>query len=591
MNKNLTLLACLLLAISLWAIEPARTVNLYTTAPAESNGFTDQDEWVKDGHKIHQIATPRIDLYLPSDCRKACPVLLSIPGGGYKYVSSGNEGVDVATFFCPRGIAVAVLKYRLPNGHENIPLADACRAMEMLRDSAEAWNLKADKIGVMGFSAGGHLTASLCTKYTSEKARPDYGILVYPVICADSTIWHKGSFLQLLGENPSPEQFAAWSIDQHVTNQTPPCLVVACEDDKTVPVENSIRMYEALRQQQVETELVLVPEGKHGWGFSRQFPKRDLVDAAITQFIYAQLGVNKNAEIVCVFNDDIRQEESSKEGYDRSEQIRQDLLNPNLNRVMVASHRADWRGFPENSLAAIESAIQIGVDIVELDLQLTADNQLIIMHDKTLNRTTTGKGKIAELTLDSIRQFTLKNGCSIQTNHPIPTLREVLELCKGRVMINLDKADRYFDQVVPLLEETGTSRQIIMKGRKPADEVRQLYGKYLDEVIYMPVLDMDSAKSLEQFKAHLKSQPCAFELCFRADDQYVKQAAEWAKGKSLIWINTLWDTLCGGHEDDKALMESPDAHYGYLINTLGAHIIQTDRPAFLIDYLQKNNLW
>lgn len=275
----------------------------------------------------------------------------------------------------------------------------------------------------------------------------------------------------------------------------------------------------------------------------------------------------------------------------RSEQIRQDLLNPNLKRVMVASHRADWRGFPENSLAAIESAIQIGVDIVELDLQETADGELIIMHDETLNRTTTGRGRIDELTLDSIRHFKLKNGVSIRTNHPIPTLREVLVLCKGRVLINLDKADRYFDKVVPLLEETGTTRQIIMKGRKSADEVRELYGRYLDDVIYMPIVDMNDAESVQQLAAHLEAHPCAFELCFRDDDQYMLQASQMAKGQSLIWVNTLWDTLCGGHEDDKAYMESPDDHYGYLINKLGVHIIQTDRPAFLIDYLQKNNLW
>lgn len=272
----------------------------------------------------------------------------------------------------------------------------------------------------------------------------------------------------------------------------------------------------------------------------------------------------------------------------RSEQIRQDLLNPNLKRVMVASHRADWRGFPENSLAAIESAIEIGVDIVELDLQETADGELIIMHDETINRTTTGKGKIAEMTLDSIRHFKLKNGVNIKTNHPIPTLLEVLELCQGRVLINLDKADRYFDKVVPLLEQTGTTRQIIMKGRKNADEVRQLYGQYLDDVIYMPIVDMNDEASVQLFSDHLASQPCAFELCFRSDDQFVKQASQMAKGKSLIWVNTLWDTLCGGHEDDKALLDSPDAHYGYLIDSLGVRIIQTDRPAFLIDYLHKH---
>ncbi|MBQ7996228.1 MAG: glycerophosphodiester phosphodiesterase family protein [Paludibacteraceae bacterium] len=272
----------------------------------------------------------------------------------------------------------------------------------------------------------------------------------------------------------------------------------------------------------------------------------------------------------------------------RSEQIRADLLNPQSKRVLVASHRADWRGWPENSLPAIESAINMGVDIVELDLQCTADSQLIIMHDSKIDRTTTGKGRVGELTLDSIRTFRLKNGVNIKTRHEIPTLRDALLLCKGRVLVNLDKADRYFDLVVPILQETGTTRQIIMKGRKSADEVRALYGQYLDEVIYMPIVDMNDSASVETFSAHLASTPCAFELCWRDDNAYVRQASSLAEGKALLWVNCLWDTLCGGHEDDEA-MRNPDAHYGYLIDSLGFRIIQTDRPEYLINYLQSKH--
>ncbi len=279
---------------------------------------------------------------------------------------------------------------------------------------------------------------------------------------------------------------------------------------------------------------------------------------------------------------------SASDDAPRSEQIRADLLNPDCQRVLVASHRADWRGWPENSMPAIESAINMGVDIVELDLQCTADSQLIVMHDSKINRTTTGKGLVAEMTLDSIRTFRLKNGVNIRTRHEIPTLREVLLLCKGRVLINLDKADRYFDLVVPLLQETGTTRQIIMKGRKPADEVRALYGQYLDEVIYMPIVDMNDSASVQLFNAHLDSQPCAFELCWRTDDGYVREASKMAKGKALLWVNCLWDTLCGGHEDDQAMLD-PDAHYGYLIDSLGFRIIQTDRPEYLINYLQSKH--
>lgn len=273
----------------------------------------------------------------------------------------------------------------------------------------------------------------------------------------------------------------------------------------------------------------------------------------------------------------------------RAEQIRASLLDPSSKQVLVASHRADWRNYPENSLEGIESAIRMGVDIVELDLQCTADSQLIIMHDSRLDRTTTGKGRISEITLDSVRRVHLKNGVNIRTRYHVPTLREVLEACQGRVLINLDKADRYFDLVVPLLEETGTTRQIIMKGRKPADEVRALYGRYLDDVIYMPIVDMNDSASVTLVEQHLQSAPCAFELCYCDDDRYMQQAHTLLAGKSRIWVNCLWDTLCGGHEDDQAII-NPDEHYGYLIHTLGATILQTDRPEFLIHYLQQHNL-
>lgn len=283
-----------------------------------------------------------------------------------------------------------------------------------------------------------------------------------------------------------------------------------------------------------------------------------------------------------------RGNEDSRETFCRSEQIRNCLIGNADSRVLVASHRAHWRDYPENSLEAIESAIQLGVDIVEIDLQCTKDSQLIVMHDSRIDRTTTGKGKISEMSLDSIRTFRLKNACAIRTPYTIPTLREVLLLCKGRVLLNLDKADRYFDLIMPLLEETGTTSQIIMKGRRNADDVRKLYGDYINKVIYMPIVDANDSSDVMLFADHLRSHPYAVEVCYRDDDQYVKEMRTMAGDSTLLWVNTLWDTLCGGHEDDKAY-KNPDAHYGYLVDSLGVRIIQTDRPAFLIDWLDKHN--
>ncbi len=320
MNKHLILSFLLCFSLSIYAekvddvpLAPTKVVRLYDQAPAESNGYTDQDEWVKDGHKIYQIATPRIELYYPADTRKPMPVLLTIPGGAYAYVSSGNEGGDVAKYLCQRGIVVAVLQYRLPNGHENIPLSDACRAMEMLRDSAAAWNLIADKIGVMGFSAGGHLAGSLVTKYSSEKARPDYGILIYPVISTDSTMWHRGSFRQLVGEHATAEQYAAWSLDQQVHSAMPPCLLAACTDDKTVPVDNTLLMYQAMRAQHVPAQLLILPTGGHGWGFRRDFERRDLVDNAIVQYIWANVGDKKKEQLYQIVKKEVRANDGKKD--------------------------------------------------------------------------------------------------------------------------------------------------------------------------------------------------------------------------------------------------------------------------------------
>lgn len=276
----------------------------------------------------------------------------------------------------------------------------------------------------------------------------------------------------------------------------------------------------------------------------------------------------------------------------RAEGLRARLLAGDTTAVFVVAHRGDWRYAPENSIAAIEHSIAVGVDVVELDLQLTRDSVLIVMHDATLNRTTTGKGRVADWTLDSIRTLKLKNGCGIRTKHAVPTLEEALLAAKGRVLVNLDKADRYFDLVAPVLERTGTTRQIVMKGSKPADEVLALYGKYLDEVIYMPIVNLDSENAAELMQDYISDlKPAAYELLYaQAEDTAMPlRMRDTLRGQALIWYNTLWDTVCGGHDDDLSL-EDPDAAFGYLIDTLGARIIQTDRAEHLLSYLRQRGL-
>lgn len=274
-----------------------------------------------------------------------------------------------------------------------------------------------------------------------------------------------------------------------------------------------------------------------------------------------------------------------------AEAIRADLMNPNLNEVLVAAHRGDWRYAMENSLPAIENCIKMGVDIVELDVQRTKDGRLILMHDATLDRTTTGKGKVEEWTLDSIKTLKLRNGCAIRTKDVVPTLEEALLLAKGKILVNLDKADRYFDEVYALLKKTGTERQIIMKGSKSPGEVKAQFGHYLEDVIYMPIVNLDKENAEKEIDLFMQDMgPVAFELLYKGDSNPLPAKI---KGKlqsqSLIWYNTLWDTMAGGHDDDRSL-DDPDKGYGYLIDTLGASIIQTDRPGYLIEYLRTRNL-
>lgn len=276
---------------------------------------------------------------------------------------------------------------------------------------------------------------------------------------------------------------------------------------------------------------------------------------------------------------------------DRVSKIREKLLNRDQSSVIVASHRGDWRNFPENSLAAIDNAIKMGVDIVEIDLQRTKDGVLILMHDPKLDRTTTGKGVIAEVTYDSIAKLRLKNGCNIRTIHKVPTLEEALVHAKGKIMLNLDKADRYFEQVYALMKKTGTTKQIVMKGTKSADDVKRLYGDYLNDVIYMPIVNLDKKNAEQQLKQFVKDmKPVAFELLFKSDSNTLPLSVpKILDGKALIWYNTLWDTMAGGHDDDMSLQD-PNKGYGYLIDTLGARIIQTDRPQYLLDYLRSRQL-
>lgn len=279
----------------------------------------------------------------------------------------------------------------------------------------------------------------------------------------------------------------------------------------------------------------------------------------------------------------------------RTDKLLRELHNPKSDYVFVIAHRADWRNFPENSLEAIESAIAMGVDIVELDVHRTADGEIVVCHDKTINRTTNGKGKISELTLDYIRSRYLRAGHGATTRYKMPTLAEALDVCKGRVMINLDKAVNYYDQIMEMLVERKMADQVIMKSSKSPAAMKEFFSHHKQNMLYMPIINYNEkswGKHEILFNDYLATDLpfIAYEMCW--DGSLPGEAKVFKKvvnsGKRL-WINTLWGKLCGGKEngyyDDRAVVNE-DKIYGKILS-YGASMIQTDRPAMLIDYLKK----
>lgn len=196
--------------------------------------------------------------------------ILECPGGGYTVRSDSHEGKNMADWFNSLGITYCVLEYRMPFGFWQVPLNDAEKGMKIIREHASEWGVK--KVGVMGCSAGGHLASTLATHYSSEETRPDFQILMYPVITMDRSFTHMGSFDNLFGQNPSQELIDKFSNEKQVTAKTPPAIMILSADDNTVDPRNSIEYYYALRKAKVSATLHIYPTGGHGYGNQERFP-------------------------------------------------------------------------------------------------------------------------------------------------------------------------------------------------------------------------------------------------------------------------------------------------------------------------------
>lgn len=268
------------------------------------------------------------------------------------------------------------------------------------------------------------------------------------------------------------------------------------------------------------------------------------------------------------------------------------LYRPNDKHVMVAAHRGDWRNAPENSLRAYQLAAEMGVDIVEIDLNKTSDGVLVIMHDETIDRTTNGKGKPGDYTLEQLKRFHLRTGIGVITSHTIPTLEEVMNAVKGKVLVNLDKSYPYFEEAYQILKKTGTLKQAIFKAAVPYTEIRKRYPQILDSITYMPVVSLDQPEGKQVIQDYQKAiKPVAFELIFKKDTTAVLKAPDFIPHNgSKIWINSLWASLNGGHDDDTAVESGNIKDSWEWLIAHGARIIQTDRPKELLIYLRKRSL-
>ena len=260
-------------------------------------------------------------------------------------------------------------------------------------------------------------------------------------------------------------------------------------------------------------------------------------------------------------------------------------------KVLVVAHRGDWRNYPENSLAAIQSCIDIGVDIVEIDVAKTKDGHLILMHDQTLNRTTNGLGKVSDFTLKQIKDLNLKDASGkVLPDYTVPTLEEAMRLVKGKIRVNLDKTSHFINDVYTILEKTNTVDHAIVKSSMSQKELAAKFGNDFTKIEFMPIIHISNTTTMESIGSLLDAQYPMYEIIFSKENKkLLLEIKDRLKDTpSRIWINSLWSSLCAGYTDDKACKD-PDGAWGYLINTLGASVIQTDRPVELRKYLEEKN--
>lgn len=276
--------ALLLTMISSYVSAQEIILPLWEGTPPLQQDMGLEEKAVEEGIiRIENVQIPQIEVFLPSKQIRTGQAVVIFPGGGYHILAYDWEGRDFAKWLNTQGIVGIVVKYRLPDSKsltdaKEVPLLDAQRAVRLVRRYAKEWDISPFNIGVMGFSAGGHLASTVSTQYDHEvdrtkdeidtlSARPDFSVLVYPVISFVDASVHSGSRKNLLGENPSEGLIKRFSAELNVDANTPPAFLVHAQDDNGVPVENSLLYYQALTKHKIPASLHIYPKGGHGFGF------------------------------------------------------------------------------------------------------------------------------------------------------------------------------------------------------------------------------------------------------------------------------------------------------------------------------------
>ncbi len=263
-----------MLTLAVWAAtqlcaQQPTEMELWPQGAPTQSGLTPADEKDNGQGWAEQTATARLTVYPAAEPNGMA--ILMCPGGGYWGLAYTHEGHDMAAWMNAQGITFAVLTYRMPNRHHDVPRSDAEQALRVLRSRADEWKINPRRVGIMGASAGGHLAASVATLYSSADVRPDFQVLFYPVISMQEGVTHQGSRDNLLGTSPDTETVRKYSLETQVNAQTPQAFLMLSADDTVVAPENSLRYFAALQAHGVPASMHIYPTGGHGWGFNDNF--------------------------------------------------------------------------------------------------------------------------------------------------------------------------------------------------------------------------------------------------------------------------------------------------------------------------------